>query len=891
MGGIALMSRVTWAQARGLLEAGATVVTATRRLTRFLDAEYAAWQQGRGRHSWLSPDILPFEPWLVRLWEAGSIASGDPEACLGEAQERAVWERVIAASPEADGLLQVSATARAAAEAWHLLGQWGLSLAAVRSHGGREAEVFCAWGEAFLTVCRDHRWRDRSRLGWALRERFAALGRGLPSRVIWAGFDELTPVQRALGAALDDLGIGVVELAVPDPGGEAVAIALPDAQAEIEAAARWARARLEARPTARIGIVVFDLGGLRATVERIFDAILHPGGLSPGRLFNLSLGGSLDHEPVIATALTVLDLAAGRLPTHVLGDLLRTPFIAGGDREIWARAELDRRLRSLGEPELGLTGEASVLDWAAVDWSACPALRASLARLRRLCEGSAARQGPAAWVRRVSDWLAALGWPGERPLDSREYQAVEQWRGLLSAYAALEQQLGPEDLAGAREHIRRLAAETLFQPESAETPIQILGLLEAGGLAFDHLWLAGLSDAAWPPSPRPDPFIPRSLQRQHGMPHATAERELGFARRVTGRLLRAAPEVVCSFPLREADSERQISPLLAPLARVGLGDLPQSPVPHYADLIQHSGQWERFDDPAGPALPSEGAGRRPTSLFRDQAACPFRAFARHRLEVARLEQPRPGLSPAERGTLVHGALERVWGELGDHATLLRQSAGARRALAERAAEGALVACRRRRPLTLSGRLAALERERLVALIEEWLAVEIARPPFEVVAREAALADRIGGLSLRGRVDRIDRLPDGSLALIDYKTGQASPNAWSSARPDAPQLPLYAVARGKEVGAVAFARLRRGDMGFAGLARSSDLLPGVTDPHRSPYTDLDWSDQLTEWRAVLEALAHQFLAGDARVDPKHGRRTCQECDLAPLCRVFEAVTRD
>ena len=128
--------------------------------------------------------------------------------------------------------------------------------------------------------------------------------------------------------------------------------------------------------------------------------------------------------------------------------------------------------------------------------------------------------------------LQQLGWPGERPLDSAEFQTARAWRQLLETFAALalvQPRLGPR---AALARLRRLAGETPFQPETEEAPIQVLGLLEAGGLRFDALWIMGLHDEVWPPPARPNQFLPAALQRRLGLPHASAERELAYAERL-----------------------------------------------------------------------------------------------------------------------------------------------------------------------------------------------------------------------------------------------------------------------------------------------------------------------------------------------------------------------
>ena len=62
-------------------------------------------------------------------------------------------------------------------------------------------------------------------------------------------------------------------------------------------------------------------------------------------------------------------------------------------------------------------------------------------------------------------------------------------------------------------------------------------------------------------------------------------------------------------------------------------------------------------------------------------------------------------------------------------------------------------------------------------------------PAEPLWFERAFSFRLGPHHLRGRVDRVDRMPDGGYELIDYKTGR--PKTPSQLRDDV-QLSLYAV---------------------------------------------------------------------------------------------------
>ena len=102
------------------------------------------------------------------------------------------------------------------------------------------------------------------------------------------------------------------------------------------------------------------------------------------------------------------------------------------------------------------------------------------------------------------------------------------------------------------------------------------------------------------------------------------------------------------------------------------------------------------------------------------------------------------------------------------------------------------------------------------------------------------------------------------------------------RPDDPQLPLYAVTAQEDVSALAFAKVRTGDMKYSGFSTRADVMPGVK-------TALDWGALVAGWKAELEKLAGEFAGGNAAVDPKRGFDTCSRCDLQTLCRVHERLS--
>ncbi len=876
-----------------------TVVTVNRRLARNLQRAHDARRRSElGDRAWESLDILPWNAWLSRLWEGLMGVDAHSAVVLDPVQEQAVWEQVIGAGLAAlpgGALLQVPQAARLAAEAWRLLHGWRIPLAG-HDFLNDDGRAFSDWAGRYQALCAHEGWVDAARLPDLLAQRLEQAPWLLPRHLLLAGFDELTPQQRAFVDHLGRLGTEQIEAGAAEAPGQCVRHAFTDAEAEVEACAAWVRARLERQPEARIGVVVPDLAGQRTRIARCFDDALRPGALLPGaegdpRPFNLSLGAPLLDQPLVNAALGVLELLRRPVPLERVGQLLRSPYLGEPD-ELPARALLDARLREDGE--LTVTLRRLLALAGAVDgeglprpWS-CPGLAGLLARAREASRRETPPRTAGGWAEHFSRLLELAGWPGKRTLDSAEYQVLGAWRNLLERFAAVElveRQLGP---GAAMTRLRRLAAESAFQPEGDTAPVQVLGVLESGGARFDALWVLGLHDEAWPAPVRPNPFLPYSLQRRLGLPHASAERELAYAARTLDRLRASAPEIVLSSPRLDGDRDLRPSPLIAAL--------PESPFPDLATprLVAHirgAARLEPMAEPVGPPLEGSRApgGAR---LLQLQAACPFRAFAELRLGATPLGEPQPGLDPLERGSLLHRLLQALWERLGDSegfAAVARD--GGLAALIDAVVDAVLAELERERPQTVTASFRALERKRLLRLLGEWLEVERGRPPFTVAGVERERQVVLGGLELRLRMDRIDRLADGRLAVIDYKSGRTRVAGWFGERPDEPQLPLYAVTAAAPVAALAFAQVRPGECGFLGLSDGAELLPGVeaVDAGRvAGLTGGEWSAMIARWRTVLERLAAEFRAGDARVAPKHYPATCAWCPLPALCRVHSVA---
>jgi ATP-dependent helicase/nuclease subunit B len=892
------------------LKAGAaarvTVLTPNRRLSGALQGDFDLAQAASGLEAWETADILPFEAFVQRLWEDAlysDLAAGVP-VLLSPAQEQALWEEAIHATRHAATLFSPAPAAAQCRQAWQLAHGWRLALDAAGAPN-EDARAFLDWSSRYVRATREKRQTDSARLPDVVAPHLGHAALRKPATLALFGFDIVTPQMREFLEAIAAQGTGIVEASPPAQRAAVTRVELIDAKAEIDAAARWARSRLEefspfplgegrgeGKGPARIGIVVPDLATSRARVQRMFANVMRPDHLvapeATALPFNISLGAALADFPLISDALRVIDLAGHETQFEHASCVIRSPFIAGAEAEMEARARLDARLRERCTPSVAL--ESLVRLCASPKSPRTPYL---LERLQRLAEFRKSdlfgAKNASEWAKAFSDALRIVGFPGERALDSGEHQTLDKWHELLAEFATLERVTGKMGFNAARERLRSMAREAIFQPEARDVPIQVMGVLESAGQEFDHLWVMGLTDEAWPLPARPNPFIPVRVQRAAGIPQADPLSSLELDRRITQGWMRCAREVVVSHPRMKDESELAPSPLVASIALSSVDNLALERYTTLRDAIRAAGTTETVRDAAAPmvAVTTQSGG---TGLFKDQAACPFRAFAVRRLQSEPLETPRLGLDARDRGTLVHSMLAATWKSLGTRGRLVAASQAELGGILGACADEAIALMRRYRADALSGRYAQLERERLVRLAGEWLAVDRHREDFEVVAIEEKHAVTFGGITVNAKLDRMDELAAGGRAIIDYKTGACATSAWMGARPDEPQLPMYALGGSEDIAAVAFAVVKTGESRFKGISRAPNLMPGVCtidkDRGNAAKKYRDWNQLVAGWRTELEATGRGFAQGDARVDPKRGATTCETCKQHMFCRIAE-----
>ncbi|MDQ2776973.1 MAG: PD-(D/E)XK nuclease family protein [Acidobacteriota bacterium] len=845
-------------------EENATIVTPSPILSAIASQEFSQSQLQHGRESWRRPVILSVDAWLTTCWQEARYSDPSIPPVLSTSQEHLVWQTII--ERENPGLFDINATARLARRAATLVAEWNIPLEGESWTDNQDAQQFLVWFKQFRSKCLEENWIARRDL-WKLLPQWVA---DVPTAFV--GFDHLSPGLKRIHEAL-------TKSAVFGTAGEFSSPAVPltlceSFKSEVEHAARWARALFEEQPTRSIAVFVPELSTRRALIERTFHKVFYSGlafhfeAPSSDSVFHVSAAQPLAEHPLITGALLLLDLARARIGHANAAAILRSPFISGAAEELNARALADLSLRRRRELDVTLRD----IEYAS---RSCPVLVSIWPKLRGVLRDKPHKAELAGWGEFIGDLLQSVGWPGDVELTSQEQEAVEDWKNAVSALGALGMVSAPVSFETALSHLRRVLSGNGLERGDWFSPVQILDASEAAGLNFDCAFLVGLSDETWPPPLRLSALIPLTLQRAHGIP-GSEPRSLQVEReRLTKSLLVSAPVLAGSYSGR-------LSPFVQSMVRNSRKELPlwkgNLPVQSFAPVAL-----DEVEDKNAPAFDLTHGTRGGTSIIKAQSLCPFRAFAEIRLRAQTPEDACFGFDARDRGGFLHKALQYVWQDLKTQARLkLMPEADLQRIVHEAAAR----AVSEQPDSAFYEQSTLIERERLEELILDWLTdVEKQRlQPFTVESVEDALEYNLAGLPLRLRIDRMDRLKNGQLVLIDYKSGAQTKNKLNCPRPSEPQLLVYAAAKGSEVDGILFGQLRARELRLVGISREKHFKGTSIAVHNDK-----WDDVTEASRKEVERLARDFLRGDALVDPVKG--ACEYCDIKPLCRISEKTGQE
>ncbi|APE28916.1 PD-(D/E)XK nuclease family protein [Aurantiacibacter gangjinensis] len=516
-------------------------------------------------------------------------------------------------------------------------------------------------------------------------------------------------------------GVRLIEAANPEEEAQSVALLVREA--------------LET-PEKRVAVVTPDRGLAGRVAQHLRRWIIQA---------DDSAGQPLGETAAGRVLLLLAEVAAEKAAPVPLMALLQHPLAKAGDeRNAWLRSARKFELRLRGprkeaglSPLRPLAAKAGVGEW----WQEVEAILSPL--LDMPAEGD------------LATWLDGLAATAEA-LCGENIWAREDGRALSNFVENLRLNardvttpLAAEDLP----RVLRDAMDTVAvrPPYGGHPRVAIYGLLEARMTRADLVICAGLNEGTWPPRPSTDPLLSPGVLRALGVPGA--DFRIGLSAHDLAGML-GAPEVVLSRARRDLAGPAIASRfLLRVRALLGQKMTEDATDEATVDLAR------RLDDPPPvdpakqpkPCPPAEMRRRDISVTGLDRLRSdPYQYYASKLLSLRDLDLLDAEPTPAWQGELAHAILEDWHNGEGELAELAEKHMRAMSA----------------HPL-----MRALWRPRLLAALE-WVSAKIAedadRKP-EAIEQWGEMTHR--GIRIFGKADRIDRLADGSLAVVDYKTGR------------------------------------------------------------------------------------------------------------------------
>ncbi len=733
-------------------------ICSTHRLARATQKSLNQQAKLGGKVVWATPKVTTLAQWLqettTQLMLCGDIRpDAMPTRQLSAFAENQLWQQAIAEClqrHELAELFDIASLADAAQRANQLLIEWQVPEELFnQDFMSAETRQFLRWRNVFTTLRSKNDALEPAQILAQQAGAIKSAQSGLPERMVWLGFDRLTPLEKSLINTLRSKGVAVE---TQQPRASSFSIkqtALEDIHAECRAAVAWAQAILSTNPQARLAIVSPVMHQVRRILQDLLDDTFHPQTLHANqhetpRIYDFSLGEALSDQPMIRTALNLLRLSCSqqKVPQASISALLLDVYwSAWHERDL--RAQLDAKLRKK------LLRNESVAKVVALAETICPEsqLFAHLQAIYSFQQSASRNKTPSAWRSSFETHLLRLHWGQSRPLSSFEYQAQNAFNKVLQQFAELDSICGMLTGSEAVRQLYQLATQHMFQPESTgDVHIQLLGMLETPADVLDGVWVLGMNDLHWPPPPKPNALLPHDIQRQFGMPAADTMSQGTFARTVYERICHSATEVIFSYAHQDGERELRASPLLGDLPDFTTDKLAETMAERMADPIT----LERLDDHMAPPVDTSEKVIGGTRLLEAQAICPAWAFYQYRLGARKLEEPSDGLDSQMRGNLVHAALQHFW-SAHPNSNVLQQPD-----LAEKIASAVNTAISQNLDdATFPQALIRIEQYRLQQLLASWLALEAERQPFTVQACEKEAQITPHGLQITCRIDRID----------------------------------------------------------------------------------------------------------------------------------------
>ena len=864
---------------------GSLILTSGGRLARQLQHRYRLQQLEQGRNSWPPLEVRSLNSWLRQSWQN----LWESRAPAGSWLRLRLWHEIVCNNPPPAELPLDLALCQLLDQIHAVLIRHRLDptetrfpspLIAWRQHICRE----------FISALNDLKYWHPSELPLNVAGAVIAGDLSIPDSLILAAFEAPAPIENDLFRVLSqEARVNVFPLPQDKPT-NVHAVALPDQEQEILYLGQaLLHSSQQFRPGA-IGVVVPNLEVYAPVLRKTLNTLLGQPSTPQEETYNITLGFPLLEHPLVQAALLPFRLLGAEEKRQILISLILSPYYlawAGKRRQL---ARLDRMWREMS-PEADLDSLYARAQKSEPDL--IQHLSPAGVDLRHLLVPFQTRLSLSA-----AEWKEAL----EKLWDSVQFPSLADesdriaFNHLVLTLARLGTELGSwtMDSSAFLTWLRQALAAEVFQVSGSEQAgIQVMGLIESRGLAFQRLFLLGMTSTSLPQPVRPLPFL--DIEERKRVLGATLKSQYEFAHSAFHHLMAAAPDILLTRP-KEVEGEPVSATPFWPTgwqsAAVNFWTIPDAA---WSRARWLRSAWKGFIEPQ----PEETAADHlttpipfPKALSVSSLAvafqCPFRFLIQELLGLKPLAEPVGGLRPEDRGLSIHQVLACITRNLRpkqqegnlDWELVFPSVQECVYAVLEKMAAIPTWQVERRRWLGKEfGLLTLWFQEELNHLQAgwRWLAEEI---PFKGLNVEG------WPTTLNGRIDRVDFHPELGLLCWDYKSGSSPKFSEVFSHLSEPQLPAYLLAMVQGlVELPGHSRLHEYPLqaGYITLKSEKDL---KLDRLRADAEQ--WQDLLGVWQKRLIELGQQLQQGHFHAEPIPGaqfrerERLCSYCGLLTIC---------
>ena len=812
------------------------------------------------------PTISTLNDWLVEQYQEFCMAAApinESQVILSGIEESMLWKVIIDEdlNKRDYSLLDTDSIVQEALSADQIIKNYQISMDELKEASlSKESTFLYEWLKEFNKYCSKKRVLSRLSFIELFIKQQKEYKVVSENNILFAGFDNNTPLYEKLLKVLREANqISHFKKEDIKQNRQEKSYAKPDL--EMLGVTQWVKTKV-AEGARKLLIISPVLSKVQINLQNKINREVNPEifkNLSKESIYDSDLQRPLTSEPIIRAGLQLLELtqqAQMIKPKIIYECLLFNNWI---DNRFYAeREKLGNYLKLKNNPSYSIHSIQHIIDndpkLKDLELDSLKDTLKILKKYRKLWSKSL----------RLREWVYQIEalW-NEIKFSEINFLLSFEINNLNSLYASLHQLKNNEVVDGLIE-FKTFMKLLFIHLESWPAPkkdgqslIDIKGFYENPIKEYDAIWLMNMNDNHWPGKLMFNSLLPMKLQKKYHIFDEEYYKKINTFHQ--DRLKKFGPNLTVSFSQTDEDG----NPLFC--SNNYFSDIKEGLITK--KRIEGKKSLNHVDfilDNYAPEVTGEKKISRGTACLENFQKCPAWAFYENRLGAFKSQEDEvEELSPMARGTIAHELLEDFWRKYKNSEVLKSMSDEQIKNNITQIIEGKLKTLEASLPF-LSPFQIKVQSNYFNRLLFNWLSYEKNhRGIFKVSSTEKAFTANIGRLSFKLKIDRVDEYTDGSMIVIDYKTGSTTPNLSDyQGTIKSLQLPLYAAySEIKNLSAIGIAKVSINDQKIYGLTSHIQLPP---DGDLVLSKKISWEHLLPSWQEQIFNAASGFLKGDASI---------------------------